>query len=1747
MNNNLPAIDDKLSVTSTMATNPLIKVFSLLNTRTKILLGFSVPVALIAIISTVVYLSLGEVISTSKWVKHTQKVIADGKELEKLMIDMETGERGFLITGKDSFLEPFNQAQQVWDKKIKALEQLVIDNNEQVARVQSIAKLKEQWLVEAAEVEIKKRRQVEDLDISLDYMQTVLREGLGKSILDQIRTEIDQLTTHFKNAKNLHGQNLLITIAKDVVDQESGQRGFLITGEEEFLEPYHSGQDNLNLHMSQLRQLIDNNYDKNQVLAQVIELEENADQWLLKAAKPEIELRNLVSSGSKKFQDIEGKLIQATGKNILDKIRVKNYNLNIIFSKANHQQARNTLAKISKNLVDQETGQRGFLITGRPEFLQPFENAQMALKVLFKELRTQVKTNYNTLDVLPLLENIQFLSNKWREDAAIPEITARREINKTGLNTLEFLGRTLNRNIGKNLLDAQREIIDDLTAFFVKQNDIKGENFVLKLAKAIVDQETGERGFLITGEDRFLSPFKQGQQDFDNTLFDLMFYVGIRNSNSNSNSNSKNYQDLSDLRQDLTKLRTMQSSWLNDAANPEILARRQLDKNNRDSLYFIQKTLTRGTGKNILDEMRRLIDNLNMAFKDSNIQASNYLLTIAKAMADQETGQRGFLITGEESFLAPYISGNSTLRETFPKLKNIVSDSYEPKDILAKIAAVQDLTQTWLEQAALPELALRNKINSGEATYQQVEQVLSDGRGKGILDKIRYSFDTLKSILLQAQHDQAFYLILLLEKDIVDQETGQRGYLVTGRNEFLQPFEDGQQAMQRNFSQLKSIISASFDKKQVLNDIETLRLKSIEWENLAAAPEITLRRELNKTGAKMSDVTALIEQGTGKDLIDQIRMILKIFVETEMQLMLTREVDAENAAHNTVLIVLIGSIMAILIALLVSLLVSNSIVYKLALLVKATKRVMEGDYQQQINISSADEFGLLAQSFNNMTTKLSDNIEEMHQQNQRISASEEELREQSEELKASNEELEEKQHELTSSNEDLDQQRQVLEHQSNNLLSSKLMLEEKADQLALASKYKSEFLANMSHELRTPLNSLLILSKSLYENKQGNLTDDQVEEANIVYQGGRTLLTLINDIMDLSKVEAGMLNINIDTFLPGDVCDDIEALFRPIAQEKNLSFDIHIDQRLKHSIKTDKQRLEQILKNFLSNAFKFTEIGSVRLDIHPRSVDQSLLFTTGLVDEHLVCFSVTDSGVGIAEQKQRDIFEAFQQADGSTSRKYGGTGLGLTISKELAKLLGGEISMTSKPNSGSCFTLTLPILFQEVHEIDNNQAATNLVDKNLIKSPRPIQADASALMSSSITENAKITDWLEDDRYKLSNKDKTLLLIEDDKNFSQILIGLIHDLDLKVIATNKGRDGIMLALEYLPHGILLDLGLPDITGLKVLEQLKHNLLTRHIPVHVISASDNKMESLHMGALSYLQKPADPIIITSTLQEVYANSNAEIKRILVIEDDHGSQQAIKHLIAGQDTELSFANNAKEACELLMSPNFDCIILDLGLPDQSGTELVKVISEQPGAINVPIIIYTGQHITQDEYRILNQFTPSIVIKGAESPERLLDDVTLFLHHVGDKYSNKQQQTLQMLHDENAMLVGRRVLVVDDDMRNVFAITKILEQTGIKVIQAENGQVALDLLAEQEEPIELILMDVMMPVMDGLEAMGRIRQMEKYQSIPIIALTAKAMPGDRHQCIDAGASEYLTKPLDMDKVISMLRVWLYRRVVN
>jgi len=751
-------------------------------------------------------------------------------------------------------------------------------------------------------------------------------------------------------------------------------------------------------------------------------------------------------------------------------------------------------------------------------------------------------------------------------------------------------------------------------------------------------------------------------------------------------------------------------------------------------------------------------------------------------------------------------------------------------------------------------------------------------------------------------------------------------------------------------------------------------------------------------------------------------------------------------------------------------------------------------------------------------------------QAEKLRASEEELKQQSEELRVSNEELEEKQLSLSKKNEIV--------------LNAKQELQIQRDELALASKYKSEFLANMSHELRTPLNSMLILSKSLADNREGNLSPEQRQDAQIVYEGGKGLLGLINDIMDLSKVEAGMLDLHIESVELQRVAKNMEVVFARVASEKNVEFSISVQSEAPQAIHSDGKRLEQVLKNFLSNAFKFTSKGRVLFSIGP--VDKNVQFrNSALSFDKAVAFVVKDSGIGIPVAKQNAIFEAFQQVDGSTSRKYGGTGLGLSISREISSLLGGEIHLESVQGEGSTFTLYIPITISE-SDINESfglaETGSSNIDGNRV-SPARYQPDVYMGSCESI-EPGEI--WLSDDRAQCSPGDNSILIVEDDKTFASVLLRLARARNFKAIVTNKGRDGLLLAENYQPSGVLLDLGLPDIHGYQVLEQLKYHIKTRHIPVHIISGVEAN-DTDRIGVVSFLKKPIEE----ETLVEVFNNIRKvlaeNIKTLLVIEDDLANQQAISRLLDNDGIKISFASQLNDAEEMLAQKRFSCIILDLGLPEVEGIEAVNRITGLANAKDTPIVIYTGREMSDAEFAEISERTTSVIVKGKASLDRLVDDVSLFLHKMDFQQQNISDSDVSMHHDEDAMLKERRVLLVDDDMRNVFALKRQLEAVGIDVSVAENGQVAIDQVNQAEQVFELILMDIMMPIMDGYEAMRKLREIPAYQKVPIIALTANAMPEDRKKCIDAGASEYLTKPVDMDRLFSMLRVWLFKSKVN
>ena len=798
----------------------------------------------------------------------------------------------------------------------------------------------------------------------------------------------------------------------------------------------------------------------------------------------------------------------------------------------------------------------------------------------------------------------------------------------------------------------------------------------------------------------------------------------------------------------------------------------------------------------------------------------------------------------------------------------------------------------------------------------------------------------------------------------------------------------------------------------------------------------------------------------------------------------------------------------------------------------------------------------LAEELQTQQEELTETNKRLEQQAKSLQASEEMLKTQQEELQQSNEELEEKAQLLTAQNEEVEQKNREVE-------TGRRQLEEKARQLALTSKYKSEFLANMSHELRTPLNSLLILAKLLADNPDQNLTDKQVDFAKTIHSSGQDLLTLINDILDLSKIESGMMTVSLGDLPFRDLGETIDRTFRQVAQDKRLDFNIELAPNLPPVIHTDATRLQQVLKNLLGNAFKFTDNGGVTLRMERVTGGWTPGHETLDRASSVIAFAVTDTGIGIPDEKQKIIFEAFQQADQSTTRKFGGTGLGLSISRELARLLGGEIRVASQHGVGSTFTLYLPqsyILPPPSRTLD--QPRPEVVEDSPSPQPSPGGRGSTAPREpspagrgwsrgagpgegSQVEEEQVVIveEQIPDDRDKIKHGDRVVLIVEDDLNFARIMLEMARDKGFRGIVATRGESAIAISKRYQPDAITLDIALPDMEGWTVLDRLKHDKATRHIPVHIISADDAMARGLKLGAFATLQKP----VTKEGLDEAFAKIKGFVERpnktLLVIEDNDEQRKAIVELIGGEgDVEITAASNGAEGLSILRERRFDCMVLDLGLPDMSGFEFINRMKNELKIDDIPVVVYTGRELTKREETELNRIADAIIVKDVRSPDRLLDETALFLHRVEANLPEHKRQILEQLHESDPVLAGKRALVVDDDVRNIYALTSLLERHKMQVLYAESGAEGIDVLQKHPD-VDVVLMDVMMPEMDGYEAMRRIRLMDQFKSLPMIALTAKAMKGDREKCMEAGASDYITKPIDAQQLVSLLRVWLYR----
>ncbi|WP_379963180.1 response regulator [Epilithonimonas sp. UC225_85] len=754
--------------------------------------------------------------------------------------------------------------------------------------------------------------------------------------------------------------------------------------------------------------------------------------------------------------------------------------------------------------------------------------------------------------------------------------------------------------------------------------------------------------------------------------------------------------------------------------------------------------------------------------------------------------------------------------------------------------------------------------------------------------------------------------------------------------------------------------------------------------------------------------------------------------------------------------------------------------------------------------------------------------EELQVQHSELENLNTELEAQTQKLQASEEELKVQQEELMQTNTELEERSKLLEEKNHLIAERNIEIQKKAEELELSTKYKSEFLANMSHELRTPLNSILLLSRLMAENSDSNLNEDQIESAKVIQSSGTSLLTLIDEILDLAKIESGKMSLDYQDVVINDVVKDLRNLLNPIVKEKGIIFDINVDESLSKNIETDRLRLDQVLRNLLSNALKFTKEGSVELNIKQDSKN-----------EDFIIFSVKDTGIGIPEEKQRIIFEAFQQADGSTQRKFGGTGLGLSISREIAKLLGGELVLKSKVNEGSEFSLIIPKDEKtKLNRSDEDQVLDIDIDdaeefKNII--------DYNEYGISTPINDLQIPEDVDDDRENIAEGDKVILIVEDDTNFAKALLKYARLQNYKGVVAVRGDYAVSAAIQYRPAAILLDVQLPVKDGWQVMDELKSNPQTKPIPVHMMSSLHVRKQSLMKGAIDFINKPVALDQMTEVFKKIEEALKKSPQKVLIVEENAKHASALSYFLSNFNISLSIEDNVEDSVTALTSDKVDCVILDIGPARGNGYQIVESIKTYEGLENLPIIIFTERNLTKSEELKIKQYADSIVVKTAHSYQRILDEVGLFLHLVEEKNSSVETIRNKTLGSLTEVLSGKKILITDDDVRNIFSLSKALEKYKVEVVLAMDGKQALDQIKKNPD-VDVILMDMMMPEMDGYETIQEIRKMPEFKRLPIIAVTAKSMIGDRDKCLQAGASDYITKPVDIDQLLSLLRVWLY-----
>ncbi|WP_342085981.1 response regulator [Dyadobacter sp. OTU695] len=1156
------------------------------------------------------------------------------------------------------------------------------------------------------------------------------------------------------------------------------------------------------------------------------------------------------------------------------------------------------------------------------------------------------------------------------------------------------------------------------------------------------------------------------------------------------------------------------------------------------------------------------------------VNHTNAVLIEAEAvishMKDAETGQRGFLITGETQFLEPYEGAYEKTTESYNNLVELTADNPIQQKTLREVKALYEAKFGQMQN--IIDMARK----SSNFLYNTDDRLREMVRGKKIMDDLRLASERIKeeesARLAERLEQQQIYIkytpILLIAaalisilitissylriradigKRIAQQQLDEEKYAQTNRRiahieQITQRVSEGdytarsQDETDDELGRISTALNAmARSLEQTFNDLSSQNW--LQAGDVQINDAIRGERVLKNLSAKLiNTLTSYAGAHLGTIYI----------LDTDWNFRLSGSFAAQNAPQSIVAGQgLCGQVIETKKPLLVHdvpadyLKVASSLgetspaalailplvysyecigVIELGFLKTPddlTMRFLEENLETMASgINSALDYVKL-QNFLEETQTQAEELQTQHNELENLNA---ELEAQSHKLQASEEELRVQQEELQQTNEELEERSGLLEEKN-------IEIQKKAEELELTTRYKSEFLANMSHELRTPLNSILLLSRLLAENEDKNLTGEQIEYATVIQSSGNGLLGLIDEILDLSKIEAGKMELDYVTVSIKEICDDMKALFAPVAREKGLDFSITVASGVPPVIETDKMRMEQILKNLISNALKFTAQGSV-----------DITFKLNDGNDKMLCLVVKDTGIGVAPEKQHHIFEAFQQADGSTKRKYGGTGLGLSISRELAKLLGGEISLTSVVGQGSEFTLFVPTgASLGSPEPETTNFFGNYQGETVSNEP-PVAP--GRFVSTVIPES------IPDDRSAIDEASKTILIIEDDTLFAKSLLDYTRKQGYKGIVAVRGDEGLELARTFKPMGILLDIQLPVVSGWDVMDQLKNDPETRHIPVHIMSSHRMKNESLQKGAVDFIDKPVAIEKMDEIFRKIEYVISKKSKKVLIVEDNSMHAKALAYYLGTFDINSELKSDINDGINALSSNEVDCVILDMGIPDKKAYDMLEEAKKNPGFEHIPIIIFTGKSLSMTEELRIRQYADSIIVKTAHSYQRMLDEVSLFLHVVEENKKNSRQGAQgRRLGGLGEILNNKTVLIADDDVRNIFSLSKSLENYKMNVLTALDGKEALQKLQENPD-VDVVLLDMMMPQMDGYETAKRIRENPQWRNLPVIAVTAKAMTGDREKCINAGASDYITKPVDIDQLMSLLRVWLYEK---